>query len=57
MMEFIVLGQIPGTSIYLSFPIVAVAVTAVILTVTIYKILSPWRSIKKNVRQIYETAL
>jgi len=57
MMEFIVLGQVPGTSIYLSFSTVAILIGIVAATTAVYTTVSPRRSIKKDIQKIQEIAL
>lgn len=57
MMEFIVLGQVPGTSIYLSFSTVAILIGIVAATTAVYAAVSPRRSIKKDIQKIQEIAL
>lgn len=57
MLQFLVLGQVPGTSIYVSFQVVAIAIVLLAIATTAYKLLSPWRGIKKDMRKIHDIAL
>ncbi len=57
MLQFIVLGQIPGTEIYVPFKYVAVVLTLIILTICVYKIASPFRHYKKRMQEVFDTAI
>ncbi len=57
MLEFIVLGQIPGTSIYLTFfDVVMVAAGAAVAGLIVW-FFRPVKSKKKQIEQILEIAL
>lgn len=57
MLEFIVLGQIPGTDIYLPFGVVAPALVVLSAGAALYHVNSPLRSYKKQIEKIFDIAL
>lgn len=57
MLEFIVLGQIPGTDIYLPFGVVAPALVVLFTGATLYYTNLPLRSYKKHVQRIFDISL
>jgi hypothetical protein len=59
MLDLIVLGQIPGTEIYIEFEIVAIFILVSILLISIYRLFmkTPFRHYKKLMQKILETSL
>lgn len=57
MLEFIVLGQIPGTDIYLPFGVVAPALVVLFAGAALYRVNSPLRSYKKQIEKIFDISL
>ncbi len=57
MLEFIVLGRVPGTDIYLSFGVVTPAIISTALLACFYCMTSPTRAYKKTFEQINEITL
>ncbi len=57
MVDFIVLGQIPGTNFYVDFNYVAIGMAIIILTVCTYKLSSPFKHYKRRMQEIFDTAI
>ncbi len=57
MLEFIVLGQIPGTDIYVPFEYVAVVFAIFLIVIFAYKFVSPFKHYKKRMQEIFDTAI
>lgn len=57
MLEFIVLGQVPGTDIYVPFEYVAIALAMIIIAVCAYKLVSPFKHYRKRMQEIFDTAI
>lgn len=57
MLEFIVLGQIPGTDIYLPFGVVAPVLVILAGAAALYRVNAPVHSYKKRLEKIFDIAL
>lgn len=57
MLEFIVLGKVPGTEVYLPFTYVLFALGFFVALYVCLKTLSPSRHSKKKIRDLIETAI
>lgn len=57
MLDFIVLGQVPGTEFYVSFEYVAGALLAIFLIICLYKLVSPFKYYKRRMQKILDTTI
>ena len=57
MLDFIVLGQVPGTDIYIPFEYVILGLTITIIIVLSYKLVSPFKHYKKRMQKIFDSSI
>ena len=57
MLEFIVLGQIPGTQVYVPFNFVISGIALVFSLILARRLFSPLRHYKRRMQEIFDTAL